>query len=193
MNRQQAWDILTEHVKSESLRKHCIAVESAMVHFARLGGHDEQTWSVTGLLHDFDYEMFPEPPDHTREGAKILKERGVSDEIIGAILSHADWNLDTHPRDTPLCKTLFAVDELCGFIHAVARLRPTKLDGLTAKSVKKKMKQASFAAAVSRQDIIDGAALLEMELDVLINHCVEALSTVADELGLNSEEGSAGA
>ncbi len=191
MNRQQAWDILTEHVKSESLGRHCIAVESAMVHFARLGGHDEQTWSVTGLLHDFDYEMFPEPPDHTREGAKILKERGVSDEIIGAILSHADWNLDTHPRDTPLRKTLFAVDELCGFIHAVARLRPTKLDGLAAKSVKKKMKQASFAAAVSRQDIIDGAALLEMELDVLITHCVEALSTVADELGLNSEEGSA--
>ena len=191
MNRQQAWDILTEHVKNESLRRHCIAVESAMIHFARLGGHDEETWSVTGLLHDFDYELFPNPPDHTREGAKILKERGVPDEVIDAILSHADWNLGTHPRNTPLRKTLFAVDELCGFIHAVARLRPGKLDGLSAKSVKKKMKQASFAAAVSRQDIIDGAALLEIELDELINHCVQALTTVADELDLQAESDSA--
>lgn len=180
---------MTEHVKSESLRRHCLAVESAMVHFARLGGHDEQTWSITGLLHDFDYEAFPNPPDHTREGAKILRQHGVSDEIIDAILSHADWNLDTHPRDTPLRKTLCAVDELCGFIHAVARLRPTKLDGLKAKSVKKKMKQASFAAAVNRQDIIDGAALLDLELDTLINHCVEALSTIADQLDLTTEQG----
>ncbi len=188
MNRENAWEILTEHVKSESLRRHCLAVESAMVHFAHLGGHDEQTWSITGLLHDFDYEIFPNPPDHTREGAKILKERGVPEEIIDAILSHAEWNLDTHPRDTPLRKTLFAVDELCGFIHAVARLRPTRLDGLKAKSVKKKMKQASFAAAVNRQDIHDGAALLEMELDELIGHCVAALSTVAEELGLQEKD-----
>jgi putative nucleotidyltransferase with HDIG domain len=191
MNRQQAWEILTEHVKSESLRRHCHAVESAMVHFARLGGHDEQTWSITGLLHDFDYEAFPNPPDHTREGAKILRQRGVPDEIIDAILSHADWNLDTHPRDTPLRKTLYAVDELCGFIHAVARLRPTKLEGLTAKSVKKKMKQASFAAAVNRQDIIDGAVLLDLELDALIGHCVEALSTIADQLDLKTDDGPA--
>ncbi len=186
MNRDNAWEILTEYVKNESLRRHCLAVESAMVHFARLGRYDEQTWSITGLLHDFDYEAFPNPPDHTREGAKILKERGVPDEIIEAILSHADWNLDTHPRNSPLRKTLFAVDELCGFVHAVARLRPTKLDGLKAKSVKKKMKQASFAAAVNRQDIIDGAALLEMELDELINHCVEALATIAGDLDLES-------
>lgn len=187
MTREQAWDILSEHVQSESLRMHCIAVESAMVYFAKMGEHDANTWSITGLLHDFDYELFPNPPDHTREGAKILRERNVPDEIIDAILSHAEWNLDTHPRDTPLRKTLFAVDELCGFIHAVARVRPTKLDGLKAKSVKKKMKQASFAAAVNRQDIIDGAALLDLELDAHIDHCIAALSTVADQLGLVAE------
>ena len=182
MNREEAWTILTEHVQSESLRRHCIAVESAMVHHAKLGSHDEDTWRITGLLHDFDYEAFPDPPDHTREGAKILRERGVADEIVDAILSHAEWNLETHPRDTPLRKTLFAVDELCGFIHAVARVRPTTIFGLKAKSVKKKMKQASFAAAVVRQDIVDGAALLDLDLDAHIDHCVAAMTTVADAL-----------
>src|SRR5213079_760940 len=112
-------------------------------------GENVESWSVTGLIHDFDYERWPNPPDHTREGAKILRERGVDEEIVGAILSHADWNQVEYPRDCPIRKTLFAVDELCGFVTAVAYVRPEKLTGMTASSVKKKMKQKSFAAAVS--------------------------------------------
>jgi len=184
MNRPDAWNLVCEFVQSDSLRRHMLAVEAAMRHYAeRLGGDVEQ-WGLVGLLHDFDYERWPEPPDHTREGAKILRERGVDEEIVGAILSHAEWNLDEHPRDRPLRKTLFAVDELCGFITAAALVRPTRLVGMEPSSVKKKLKTPAFAAAVSREDIAAGAELLGIPLDDHIRNCIAALSTVASELGL---------
>lgn len=184
MDREQAWALLNEYVGSKALIRHCECVEQAMRFYARLGGCDEELWGVVGLLHDFDYERYPNPPDHTREGAVILRERGASEEIIGAILSHADWNLDEYPRDTPLRKTLFAVDELCGFIYAVALVRPERIVGMKAKSVRKKMKTASFAAAVSRDDIVAGAEMLGIELSDHIDNCIAALEAAADQLDL---------
>ncbi len=184
MTRDEAWELLCETTQSESLRKHALAVEAAMRHYARLLGGDEPTWGIVGLLHDFDYERWPEPPAHTREGARILRARGVDEEIVGAILSHGYWNLDDYPRDRPIRKALFAVDELSGFIVACALVRPTGLEGMKPKSVKKKLKTPAFAAAVSRDDIHAGAALLGMELDEHIRHCIEALEPIAGELGL---------
>jgi predicted hydrolase (HD superfamily) len=129
------------------------------------------------LLHDFDYERWPNPPEHTREGARILRERGVDEEVVGAILSHAEWNQDEYPLDRPIRKTLFAVDELCGFITAVAYVRPEKLSGMAPSSVRKKMRQKSFAAAVKREDIERGAVLLELPLDEHIGNVILALQT----------------
>lgn len=183
MTRDEAWMLLTEFTQSESLRKHALAVEAAMRHYAVHFGENVDQWGITGLIHDFDYERWPNPPDHTREGAKVLRERGVDDEIVGAILSHADWNQDEYPRDRSIRKTLFAVDELCGFVTAVAYVRPKKLTGMTASSVKKKMKQKSFAAAVKREDIEQGAQLLGLPLDDHINHVIAAMQTVAGPLG----------
>lgn len=183
MNREQAWSLLTEFTQSESLLKHALAVEAAMRHYARHYGEDEEKWGVVGLIHDFDYERWPNPPDHTREGARILRERGVDEEIVGATLSHGEWNLDAYPRDTPLRKTLWAVDELCGFVTAVAYMRPEKLAGMTASSVRKKMKQKSFAAAVSREDITRGAELIGVELDAHIEHVIAAMQSAAGPLG----------
>ncbi len=188
MDREAAWALLREYVKSKALIRHGLAVEAALGHYARRYGENEELWRVTGLLHDFDYERYPEPPEHTREGAKILRQRGVDEEIVGAMLSHAAWNVEEYPRDTRLRKTLFAVDELCGFIHACALVRPARLVGLKAKSVRKKLKQKSFAAAVSRDDIINGAELLGLPLDEHIEECVAALSTIASELGLEAEK-----
>lgn len=184
MTRDEAWALLTEYTTSESLLKHAQAVEACMRHYAARFGENVETWGLTGLLHDFDYERWPEPPAHTREGARILRERGVSDEIIGCILSHAEWNLDQYPRDSLMRKTLFAVDELAGFAVAVALMRPEKLEGMQASSVKKKMKQKSFAAAVSREDITRGAELLGLPLDDHIANCITALQGVRDRLGL---------
>ncbi len=184
MNRQEAWDLLCEYTQSESLRKHALSVEAAMIKYAEHFGQDRDRWSVTGLLHDFDYERWPNPPDHTREGAKILRERGLDEEIVGAILSHADWNQDDYPRDRPIRKALFAVDELCGLITATALVRPGKLDGMTPKSIRKKMKTSAFAASVNRDDIVKGAELLEIELNDHIGHCIAAMQGVAGELGL---------
>ena len=184
MTRDAAWSILCEFTQNDSLRKHALAVEAAMRHYARKLGEDEELWGAVGLLHDFDYERFPEPPAHTREGAKILRERGVNEEIIGAMLSHGHWNLDEYPRDRPLRKVLFAVDELSGFITACALVRPTKLEGLEPKSVKKKMKTPAFAAAVSREDITQGAEQLGVPLDEHIKTCIEALQGAAADLGL---------
>ena len=186
MTRDEAWNLLNEHTKSESLIKHALAVEAAMRHYAVHFGGDAEVWGVTGLIHDFDYERWPNPPEHTREGAKILRERGADDEIVGAILSHAEWNQDEYPLDRPLRKTLFAVDELCGFVTAVAYVRPEKLTGMSASSVKKKMKQKSFAAAVKREDIEKGAQLLGLPLDDHINHVIAAMQTVAGPLGFAS-------
>src|SRR6266498_3056760 len=183
MTRDEALALLAEFTQSESLIKHALAVEAAMRHYAAHFGESVETWGITGLIHDFDYERWPNPPDHTREGARILRERGVDEEIVGAILSQADWNWDQFPLDRPLRKTLFAVDELCGFITAVAYVRPEKLAGMAASSVRKKMKQKSFAAAVKREDIEKGAELLGLPLDDHINQVIAGVQTVAGPLG----------
>jgi putative nucleotidyltransferase with HDIG domain len=184
MTRAEAWQLLTEFTRSESLRKHALAVEAALRHYAPRFGGDPELWGLTGLLHDFDYERWPNPPDHTREGARILRERGVDEEVVGAILAHAEWNRPEYPLDRPLRKALFAVDELCGFVIAVAYVRPERLHGMTASSVRKKMKQKSFAAAVKRDDLERGAALLELPLDEHITQVITALQGVAGDLGL---------
>jgi putative nucleotidyltransferase with HDIG domain len=183
MTRDEAWALLNEFTQSESLLKHALAVEAAMRHYAAQLGEDQNAWAITGLIHDFDYERWPNPPDHTREGALILRQRGVEAEIIGAILSHAEWNQADYPLDRPIRKALFAVDELCGFITAVAYVRPEKLTGMAASSVRKKMKQKSFAAAVKREDIEKGAALLSLPLDDHINNVIAGMQTVAAPLG----------
>jgi len=183
MNRDVARNLLNEYTKSESLIKHAVAVEAAMRYYAGRFAGNVETWSVTGLIHDFDYERWPNPPDHTREGAKILRECGVDEEIVGAILSHAEWNHDQYPLDRPIRQTLFAVDELCGFVTAVAYVRPEKLNGMTASSVRKKMKQKSFAAAVKREDIEKGAELLGLPLDEHVANVIAAMQTVAGPLG----------
>jgi putative nucleotidyltransferase with HDIG domain len=183
MTHDEAWNLLNEYTKSESLLKHALAVEAAMRHYAVHFGENPETWGATGFVHDFDYERWPNPPDHTREGAKILRERGADEEIVGAILSHAEWNWNEYPLDRPIRKTLFAVDELCGFIMAVAYVRPEKLTGMTASSVKKKMKQKSFAAAVKREDIEKGAELLGLSLDDHITHVISAMQTISGPLG----------
>ena len=175
MNRDKALVLLKEYTQSESLIGHALSVEAAMRHYAeRLEGDTEQ-WGLTGLLHDFDYERWPQEPEHTQEGAKILREHGVDEEIIGAILSHAEWNQTEYPLDRPIRKVLFAVDELCGFVTAVAYVRPEGLHGMKAKSVRKKLKARNFAAAVSREDIDQGAALLEMDLNDHIDEVIAAL------------------
>ena len=184
MERTQAMELLREYTQSESLIKHALAVEAAMRHYAGLLDGDVEEWGLTGLLHDFDYERWPEEPEHTREGAKILQERGVSEEVIGAILSHAEWNREEYPLDRPIRKALFAVDELCGFVTAVAYVRPGKLEGMKAKSVRKKMKAKGFAAAVKREDITQGAELLGMEVNEHITQVITAMQGAAGELGL---------
>ena len=186
MTRNEAFALLKEHTKSESLIKHALAVEAAMRLYATRFAEDVEKWGLTGLIHDFDYERWPNPPDHTREGARILRERGVDSEVVEAILSHADWNWDQFPLDRPLRKTLFAVDELCGFVTAVAYVRPEKLAGMASSSVRKKMKQKSFAAAVKREDIEKGAELLGLPLDEHITNVVAAMQPIAAELGLET-------
>jgi putative nucleotidyltransferase with HDIG domain len=184
MNREQTLELLHEYTANPALIKHALSIEAAMRHYARRGGHDEELWGLVGLLHDFDYERWPKPPDHTREGAEILRRRGVDEEVVGAILSHAYWNLDEYPRDTPLRKTLFAVDELCGFITACALVRPGRLEGMTPKSVKKKLKTKAFAAAVSREDVENGAEIIGLPLADHITNCITALQGIAAELKL---------
>lgn len=183
MNRSEALALLHEYVQSDSLRKHAYAVEAAMRVYAHLFGEDAERWALTGLLHDFDYERWPEAPEHTQRGAEILRSHGVDEEIVEAILSHAEWN--DIPRDTPLKRTLFAVDELCGFITAVAYVRPSRsLAEVDVKSVRKKMKDKAFARAVRREDITDGALLLGVDLDEHIGTCLAALQDIHAELGL---------
>jgi putative nucleotidyltransferase with HDIG domain len=183
MRREEALGLLHEFTQGESLRKHAYAVEASMRAYARALGEDEERWGLTGLLHDFDYERWPEAPDHTRKGAEILRERGVDEEIIEAILSHAEWN--EIPRDTPLKKALFAVDELSGFITAVAYVRPSRsLAEVDVKSVRKKMKDKAFARAVRREDITEGAALMGVDVEQHIATCLAALQRIHGELGL---------
>ena len=184
MNREQNLALLREYTQNESLIKHMLAVEAAVRAYAQKWGEDEEKWATAALLHDFDYERWPNPPDHPLKGAEILRERGYPDDVIYAIKSHADYLADDCPRVSRLDKTLYACDELCGFITACALVRPQRLDGLTAKSVRKKMKQPSFAAAVNRDDIIRGAEDLGVDLDEHIDFCIAAMSRIAGDLDL---------
>jgi putative nucleotidyltransferase with HDIG domain len=183
MDRNQAWEILCEYTKSESLRKHALAVETCVVAYANKLGEDVEKWAVTAILHDFDYEMHPEAPDHPAKGEPILAERGVSEEIRRAILSHAEYSGVS--RDSSLEKTLFACDELAGFLTAVSLVKPNKsIFEVDAKSVRKKMKDKAFARSVNRDDIVKGAAELGVDLDAHIAFCIEAMQARAEELGL---------
>ncbi|MEX0725941.1 MAG: HDIG domain-containing metalloprotein [Planctomycetaceae bacterium] len=188
MSREDDLALVREYTQSESLIKHMLAVEAAVRAYARKFGEDEQKWGAVGLLHDFDYERWPNAPDHPLKGAEILKERGYPDDVIYAIKSHADYLTD-FPRVSRLDKTLYACDELCGFLMACALVRPERLNGLTAKSVRKKMKQISFAAAVKREDIIRGAEDLGVDLDEHIDFCLEAMRSIAADLGLGEANG----
>lgn len=183
MNRQAAYELMCEYTSNEGLRRHMMAVEIAMRAYAAKFGEDEQKWGIVGLLHDFDYERWPEPPGHPLQGSKILADHGYPDDVIYAIKSHVDAVEDC-PRVSPMDKTLFAVDELCGFITAVALVRPDKIKGMKSKSVRKKMKQRSFAEKVSREDIVTGAEELGVELNEHIQFVIDALSPHADELQL---------
>jgi len=183
MDREQAWQILCEFTKSENLRKHALAVEACVVAYARKFGEDETKWSVTALLHDFDWEIHPEAPDHPLKGEPILAGRGVSEEIRRAVLSHASYS--GVARESLLEKALFACDEVAGFITAVALVKPHRsLAEVDARSVRKKMKDKAFARSVNRQDIIDGAQVLGVDLDEHIDFCVRAMQGRAKELGL---------
>jgi putative nucleotidyltransferase with HDIG domain len=183
MNREDAWALVCEYTAGDSLRKHMLAVEAATRAYARRFGEDVEKWGIVGLLHDFDYERWPNPPDHPLKGAEILAAKGYPPDVIYAIKSHADYLADC-PRVARLDKTLYACDELAGFITAVALMRPEKLRGMQSSSVKKKMKQKSFAAAVSREDIVRGAEDLGVPLDEHIQFVIESMQSVAGELGL---------
>src|SRR5438874_4145818 len=182
-NRNTAWNLLTEFTHSESLRKHALAVEACMRAYARKFGADEELWGTVGLIHDFDYEKYPSAQEHPYKGNEILKERGYSKEIRRAIMSHAEYTGVT--RETPMEKALFACDELAGFITATALVKPGKsLAEVDAKSVRKKMKDKAFARSVSRDDIVNGARELGVDLDEHIAFCIEAMKGIAAELGL---------
>lgn len=189
MDRQSAFELVCEYTESESLRRHMLSVEVAMRAYARKWDEDETKWAVVGLLHDFDYERWPNPPEHPLKGAAILADRGYPDEVIYAIKSHADY-LDDCPRVSRLDKTLYACDELAGLISACAHVRPTGIHGMQAKSVRKKMKQKSFAAAINRDDLIRGAEDLGVDLNEHIQFVIDAMIEIADELGLTPAAGS---
>ena len=183
MDRANAYSLLTDHVQSRSLINHMLAVEAAMRAYARKLNQDEEKWGVVGLLHDFDYERWPDPPSHPLEGEKILRSKGYPDDVIYAIKSHADYLTDC-PRVNQMDKALYACDELAGFITAVALMRPNGITDLTASSVKKKFKKKEFARNVSREDIERGAADFGVELTEHIQFMIEAIKPIAGELGL---------
>jgi len=188
ITREAAWNLLTEFTQSESLRKHALAVEACMRACSRKYGDEspeaEELWGIVGLIHDFDYERWPSLEDHPYRGNEILTERGCPELIRRAIMSHAEYTGVT--RDTPLEKALFACDELAGFITAVALIKPSKsLAEVDVKSVRKRMKDKAFARKVNREDIIQGAASLGVDLDEHIGFCIEALKPIAKELGLD--------
>ncbi|MFW6262570.1 MAG: HDIG domain-containing metalloprotein [Thermotogota bacterium] len=183
MNREQAWELLNEYTKKDNLIKHALAVEAAMRAYANKFNEDEQTWGIVGLLHDFDYERFPTAEAHPYRGAEILREKGVDEAWIKAILGHADYT--GVERDTLMAKTLFAVDELTGMITAATLVRPSKkIEDLKVKSVKKKLKDKSFAASVNRDDIKKGAEELGVDLSEHIQFVIDAMKSVSDDLGL---------
>src|SRR5215475_791514 len=183
MNRADAYALLTEYTQNPSLVKHMRAVEAAMRAYARKLGQDEERWGIVGLLHDFDYERWPDPPNHPLKGSEILRERGYPEDVIYAIKSHADYLPDC-PRVRPVEKALYACDDLAGLIMATAILRPNGIADLTASSVQKKMKAKGFARNINRDDIERGAADFGVELTEHIQFEIDALKTIAAELGL---------
>ena len=183
LDREQAWNLLCEFTKSEGLRKHALAVEACVAAYARKLGADENQWSLTALLHDFDWEIHPTLEEHPQKGEPILAERGVPEEIRRAILSHA--NHTGVPRESALEKVLYACDELAGFITAISYVKPSRsVFEVDAPSVKKKMKDKAFARSVNRQDIVEGAEELGVPLEEHIEFCVKAMQARAEELGL---------
>jgi putative nucleotidyltransferase with HDIG domain len=184
--RAQAWDLVCEWVSSDSLRKHLLGVEAAMRAYARERGADEELWGITGLVHDLDYERYPELDDrengHPRTALRLFEERDWPQELIDAVAGHATF-LGV-PRETEMAKTLFAVDELSGFIAACALVRPTGIEGMKPKSVRKKLKQPSFAAGVNRDEVYQGAEELGVDFDEHVAFVIEAMAERADELGL---------
>ena len=192
MNRTAALALLHEYTQNPSLVKHMLSVEAAIRAYARKPGQDEEIWGIVGLLHDFDYERWPDPPDHPLKGSEILRERGYSEEVIYAIKSHADYLPDC-PRVHLLDKALYACDELCGLITAAALVRPAGITDLNAASVKKKMKSKGFARTVNRDDIDRGAADLGVDLTEHIQFCIDAMKPLAEQLGLLKGAGEPGA
>ena len=182
MNRQDALALLKEYTKNEALLKHMYAVEAAMRAYAKKFSEDEEKWAVVGLLHDFDYEMYPTAPDHPMKGSEILKERGYPEDVRRAILGHATYSGVL--RDTLMAKVLYACDELCGFISAVAVIRPNKIADLEVSSVKKKLKDKRFAANVNREDISKGCEELNVLMDEHIQFVIDAMKAISGELGL---------
>jgi putative nucleotidyltransferase with HDIG domain len=186
IDRDEAWALLTEYTESESLRRHMLAVEAAMRTYARHFGEDEELWGITGLLHDFDYERWPNPnldsTGHPYTGVRILREQGYPGDLCDAIMGHAQYT--NTPRDTNLAKALFAVDELCGMVQAIGYVRPEKLNGLTPKSVKKKLKDKAFAKGVNRDDVDLGIAELGVDPNEHIARVIEAMQDIAHRLGL---------
>jgi len=184
VTRETAWELLKEHTKSDSLLKHALVVETLMRAYARKYGEDPELWGIVGILHDFDYELYPEIPDHPNKGAEILRQRGYPEEIIYAVSSHVDaLQLARH---NPLCKAIFACDEISGFLVACALVRPGKsIIGLEARSVRKKLKDKAFARSVNRDDIYKGAAELGVDLDEHIAFCIKAMEDNAALFGLD--------
>jgi putative nucleotidyltransferase with HDIG domain len=183
MNRSDAFALLSEYTQSASLIKHMLAVEAAMRAYARKLGQDEERWGVVGLLHDFDYERWPDPPNHPLKGAEILRERGYPEDVIYAIKSHADYLLDC-PRVHLIDKALYACDELAGLVTAAALVRPNGITDLTATSVRKKMKSKGFAKGVNREDVERGATAFGVDLTEHIQFVIDAMKPIATELGL---------
>ncbi|MEZ5099496.1 MAG: HDIG domain-containing protein [Thermoleophilia bacterium] len=184
LTRERAWATLTTYTKSEALLRHGLAVEAAVRAYARKLGEDEELWGLTALLHDFDWEIHPTLEQHPMDGAPILREEGWPEEMIRAILSHAQHS--GVPRETPLQKVLFACDEISGFVHACGLVRPDGIETLEPRSVRKKLKQPSFAAGVNRDDVVQGAEELGVDLDEHIAFVIEALRPIAAELGLRT-------
>jgi putative nucleotidyltransferase with HDIG domain len=188
VDRDEAWQLFCEWTGSESLRKHVLGVEACMVAYAPDYGGDEQLWAATGILHDLDYERYPDmdaDDGHPRTALRVLREKGYPEELIDAVAGHAEFL--HHPRATPLAKTLFAVDELSGFVAACALVRPTGITGMTPKSVKKKLKQPSFAAAVDREQMRRAADELGVDFDEHLQRVIDAMEARADDLGLVRE------
>jgi predicted hydrolase (HD superfamily) len=182
MDRESTWNLLCEYTKNENLRKHARAVEACLRAYARKFHEDEEQWGCAGLIHDFDYELYPNAPDHPLKGNEILSQKGYPEEVRRAILGHASYT--GVERDTTLAKTLFACDELAGFITACSLVRPDKIQTLEPKSVLKRMKDKAFARSVSREDILQGAQELGIPLEAHIAFCIEAMRGIAGELGL---------